>query len=156
MTRAELLAFLRSHSYAVQASVAPGTGVQAAVVGIAVADDFAIVFDTIDNTRKAQNLALDPRIALVIGGVRDGEEQTVQCEGVAERLKGADMRVVEELYFRKFPDGRDRLGWKASCTCACARGGCVTATSAPTRRSLSNWTRQGLPRSRDARGGGDG
>lgn len=112
MTRAELLAFLRSHSYAVQASVAPGTGVQAAVVGIAVADDFAIVFDTIDNTRKAQNLALDPRIALVIGGVRDGEEQTVQCEGVAERLKGADMRVVEELYFRKFPDGRDRLGWK--------------------------------------------
>ncbi|MSR05662.1 MAG: pyridoxamine 5'-phosphate oxidase family protein [Gemmatimonadetes bacterium] len=112
MTRAELLAFLRSQRYAVQASVSAEAGVQAAVVGIAVADDFAIVFDTVDTSRKAKNLAADSRIALVIGGVRDGEEQTVQCEGLAERLRSSDMRVVEELYFRKFPDGRDRLGVK--------------------------------------------
>ncbi len=111
LTRADLLAFLRKHRYAVQASLAPTTGVQAAVVGIAVADNFDIVFDTVDSTRKAQNLARDPRIALVIGGVLDGEERTVQYEGLAERLGSADIRVVEELYFRKFPDGRDRLGW---------------------------------------------
>ncbi|MBI4503557.1 MAG: pyridoxamine 5'-phosphate oxidase family protein [Gemmatimonadetes bacterium] len=112
MTRTDLLAFLRSHRYAVQASVAPVTGVQAAVVGIAVADNFDIVFDTIETSRKARNLVRDPRIALVIGGTLDGEERTVQYEGLAERLRSADKRVVEELYFRIFPEGRDRLSWE--------------------------------------------
>lgn len=92
--------------------MSPATGPQAGVVGIAVADDFSIVFDTLDTSRKARNLAQDLRIALVIGGAGNGEEQTVQCEGLAERLESADIRVVEELYFRVFPSGRDRLAWK--------------------------------------------
>jgi hypothetical protein len=112
LTRADLLAFLRSHRYAVEASVDRAAGVQAAVVGIAVADNFEIVFDTVESSRKAQNLAVDPRIALVIGGMTDGDERTIQYQGVAERLQSTDKRVVEELYFRVFPDGRDRLSWK--------------------------------------------
>jgi hypothetical protein len=112
VTRAELLAFLRRHRYAVEASVSPATGAQAAVVGIAVADDFSIVFDTLETSRKARNLAHDIRIALVIGGTQEGDEQTVQCEGLAERLEAADIRVLEDLYFRVFPEGRDRLAWK--------------------------------------------
>ena len=66
-TRAELLGL-------VQASVAAAGGVQAAVVGIAVSDQFESVFDTLLTTRKAQNLLLDPHIALVIGGLLDGRE----------------------------------------------------------------------------------
>ena len=112
MTRAELLAFLRRHRYAVQASVSSVSGAQAAVVGIAVADNFDIVFDTVDSSRKARNLVHDQRVAMVIGGLEPGEEETVQLEGVAERLATADKRVVEELYFRVFPDGRDRLSWQ--------------------------------------------
>jgi hypothetical protein len=112
LTRAELLAFLRRHRYAVQATVSSVTGAQAAVVGIAVADNFDIVFDTIDSSRKARNLVHDQRVAMVIGGLEPGEEETVQLEGVAERLASADKRVVEELYFRVFPDGRDRLSWQ--------------------------------------------
>ena len=111
LARADLLAFLRAHRYAVQATVGRETGAQAAVVGIAVADNFEIVFDTTEMSRKARNLVHDQRIAFVIGGTGDGEERTVQYEGVAERMASADKRVVEELYFRVFPEGRDRLSW---------------------------------------------
>lgn len=111
LTRAGLLDFLRRHRYAVEASVAAAGGVQAAVVGIAVSDSFEIVFDTLETTRKAQNLALDPRIALVVGGLLEGEEQTVQYEGVANRPAGVELRAAQDLYFRTFPDGRERLAW---------------------------------------------
>jgi hypothetical protein len=112
MTRSELLKFLRSHQYAVQSSQSQETGVQAAVVGIAVSDTFDIVFDTVESSRKARNLALNPRIALVIGGTEDGHPQTVQYQGVAERISTVDKELVEDLYFRVFPDGLDRLAWK--------------------------------------------
>jgi hypothetical protein len=111
LTRTQLLQFLRRHRLAVQASIAATGGVQAAVVGIAVSDTFEVVFDTVDTTRKVRNLAKDPRIALVIGGVLDGEEQSVQYEGVADRPTGAELEPVQELYYRAFPDGRDRLSW---------------------------------------------
>jgi hypothetical protein len=52
----DLLAFLRQHRVAVQASVSDAGGAQAAVVGIAVTDRFEIVFDTLSSSRKAQNL----------------------------------------------------------------------------------------------------
>src|SRR6185503_208920 len=112
VSRADLLAFMRGHLYAVQASVSPDGEPQAAVVGIAVADDFSLVYDTLDTSRKARNMVHDQRVAFVIGGTGNDDEQSVQYEGVAERLLSADMRVVEELYFRKFPGGRDRLSWK--------------------------------------------
>src|SRR5262245_62747445 len=80
----KLLAFLRQHRLAVEASVSSARTPQAAVVGIAVTDRFEIVFDTVDSTRKARNLRINPRIAFVIGGVAAGEERTVQYEGVAD------------------------------------------------------------------------
>jgi len=108
--RAALLAFLRAHRYAVEASASQAIGIQAAVVGIAVLDTFEIVFDTLATSRKAKNLEQDPRIALVIGGVH-GEEQSIQYEGVADRPEGAELQELREHYFRVFPDGRDRLTW---------------------------------------------
>ena len=72
MTRRELLAFMRSERFAVQASVARHSNVQAAVVGIAVSDDFEIVFDTLTDSRKATNLRENPSVAFVIGSTRDG------------------------------------------------------------------------------------
>jgi uncharacterized protein YhbP (UPF0306 family) len=111
LTRAELLQFLRRHRLAVQSTAAPSGGVQAAVVGIAVSDDFEIVFDTLESTRKVQNLAGNSHIAVVIGGVLNGEEQTVQYEGIADRPSGAELQQARELYFGTWPDGRDRLQW---------------------------------------------
>lgn len=111
MTRAALLTFMRAHRHAVQASAAPGGGAQAAVVGIAVSDEFELVFDTLDSTRKARNLLGDSRVAFVIGGLLDGEEQTVQYEGIADRPTGTELERWQRLYLQTFPDGQERLSW---------------------------------------------
>jgi pyridoxine/pyridoxamine 5'-phosphate oxidase len=111
MTRADLLAFMRRHRVAVQTSVSSEGAPQAAIVGVAIGDDFELVFDTLQTSRKARNLRRDPRIALVLGGWASGEEQTVQYEGLADEPAGADLERVRELYFGVYPDGRERLAW---------------------------------------------
>lgn len=65
MTRAEVLAFMRCHSLAIQASVSVAGAPQAAVVGFIVTDDFEVVFDTVDTTRKVANLRRNSRCALL-------------------------------------------------------------------------------------------
>src|SRR5262245_18066380 len=112
MTRKELLAFMRSERFAVQASVSRDYAAQAAVVGIAVSDDFEIVFDRLTDSRKATNLRENPSVAFVIGSTHDGVERTVQYEGVADTPSGDELRRVQEIYFDVFPDGRERLHWK--------------------------------------------
>lgn len=69
MTTSELLEFLRAQRLAVQASVAAGNSVQAALMGIAVTDAFELVFDTIDSSRKCRNLRRVPNVTFVIGDV---------------------------------------------------------------------------------------
>src|SRR5262245_13043624 len=103
MTRDDLLAFMRSHRYAVESSVSPAGAPQAAVVGIAVTDRFEIVFDTLASTRKAENLRRHGRIAFVIGGTLDGDERTVQYEGVADEPSGAERDRLVAVYLDRFP-----------------------------------------------------
>jgi hypothetical protein len=111
LTRPDLLAFLRGERHAVQASLGVD-GPQAAVVGIAVADDFELVFDTLGSTRKAGNLRRDSRIALVIGGAGPTDAKTVQVEGVADEPAGGELDRCKRLYFARFPDGPSREGWQ--------------------------------------------
>ncbi len=111
MTHAELLQFMRGHSLAVQASVSPSGTPQAAVVGFVVTDNFEIFFDTITTTRKALNLRRNANIAFVVGGMTGGDERTAQYQGVADEPAGADLERLKELYFARFPDGRDRQSW---------------------------------------------
>src|SRR4051794_2321801 len=108
MTRAELITFIRTQKWAVVASVGQGGQPQAAVVGVAVTDDLELVFDTLGSTRKAANLARDPRIAVVIGW---DDEQTVQLEGIADQPTGAERERLQRAYFARFPDGPARLAW---------------------------------------------
>lgn len=111
MTRSELLQFMLGHSLAVQTSVSPAGAPQAAVVGIVVTKDFEVFFDTLETTRKVHNLRLNPKIAFVIGGLTKGDERTVQYDGVADEPSGAELSRLKELYFRSFPDGRQRQSW---------------------------------------------
>lgn len=108
MNRSELLAFLRRHRYAVQASVATDGSPQAAVIGVAVSDELELVFDTLGTSRKAQNLRRDGRIALVVGW---DEEQTVQLQGTADEPQGEALASLKQTYFGAFPDGPEREGW---------------------------------------------
>ena len=111
MTTTALLAFMRRHRLAVQASVSPAAAAQAAVVGFAITDRFEIVFDTLGPSRKAQNLRGNPRIALVIGGMQDGDERTVQYEGIADEPSGEELERLKAIYYDVYPDGPSRLSW---------------------------------------------
>ena len=111
MNLSELLQFMRGHSLAVQTSVSPEGAPQAAVVGFAVSDALELVFDTVDTTRKLHNLRRNPKIAFTIGGLTEHDERTVQYEGVADEPEGEDLERLKEIYFMRFPEGRDRQSW---------------------------------------------
>jgi len=111
MNAKSLLRFLREHRLAVQASVSPRHSAQAAVVGFAITDQFEIIFDTLDSTRKVTNLRQNPKIALVIGGLTAGDERTAQYEGWADEPSGPELEQLAEVYYRVYPDGRGRRSW---------------------------------------------
>jgi hypothetical protein len=102
---------MRQHSLAVQASVSASGCPQAAVVGIVVSEDFEAFFDAVDANRKVENLRRNPCVALVIGGMTQGDERTVQYEGVADEPTGSELQRLKELYFASFPRGRERQSW---------------------------------------------
>jgi ribosomal protein S18 acetylase RimI-like enzyme/general stress protein 26 len=107
----DILTFLRGHRLAVQASVSPSGVPQAAVVGYGVSDRLEIVFDTVDSTRKAQNLRRNNRIALTIGGLTAGDERTVQLEGISDEPAGVELEVLKQVYYAAYPDGPTRLSY---------------------------------------------
>ena len=108
MTRADLVRLLREHRLAVVSTLAPDGAPQSAVVGCAVSDGLEIVFDTLDETRKAANLRRDPRVSVVIGWDRDA---TAQIDGLADFPSGAELQRIRDVYFQADPSGRDRLAW---------------------------------------------
>ena len=111
MTANDLLRVMRGTRYAVEATVTPNSAPQAAVIGIAVTDAFELVFDTIGGSRKAQNLRVNRRVALVLGNCYGGDERTIQYEGLADEPSGAELERLKTIYFEVFPDGRDRQRW---------------------------------------------
>jgi PPOX class probable F420-dependent enzyme len=108
MTRDELVDLLRGYRLAVVSTIGADGAPQSAVVGHAVSDALEIVFDTLDTTRKADNLRRDPRVAVVIGW---DDERTAQLEGIADFPTGAELDRIRACYFAAYPDGRDRLAW---------------------------------------------
>jgi hypothetical protein len=111
MDEADLLAFLRLHRWAIEATASTTLAPQAAIIGVAVTDRLEIVFDTLSSSRKAANLRANPRIALVIGGWSDQDPRTAQCEGVADFPAGAELERLRQVYLAAFPDGTARLSW---------------------------------------------
>jgi len=111
MNAKRLLDFLCQHRLAAEASVSAQGGAQAAVVGIAVTDRFEIIFDTIDSSRKAVNLRQNPKLAIIIGGLTNSDQRTVQYEGVADEPTGGELERIKQVYYSVYPDGRSRLSW---------------------------------------------
>ena len=109
--RSELLQLLRDRRLAVVSSLGLAGGPQAAAVGIAVSDSLEIVFDTLSSSSKAHNFAREPRVAMVVGGLQEGEEQTVQLEGIADVPSGAELERLKQVYYETWPDGPSRLNW---------------------------------------------
>ena len=108
MTKAELVAFLRSERVGVVSTVDRAGRPESALVGIAVSDAMELVFDTLSTTRKVTNLRVNPRVAIVVGGW-DKREQTAQLEGIADEHVDDRLR---EVYYAAYPDGRERARWR--------------------------------------------
>lgn len=106
--RDTLLAFMRQEPYAVEASVSLAGVPQAALVGVVVSDQFEVFFDTLATSRKTANLRRHPVAALVLGPAAAGSARTVQLEGRADEPTGPELERLLELYFSRFPDGRER------------------------------------------------
>jgi pyridoxine/pyridoxamine 5'-phosphate oxidase len=87
----------------VVATVDPAGHPEAALVDLAVTGDGELVFDTTVATRKVANLAANPRVALVIGW-SDGV--SLQVEGVADILAGAEREAYGRVYQDQFPGSR--------------------------------------------------
>ena len=105
MRRAELIDYVRQRGLAVVATTSETGAPEAAVVGITATDLGELVLDTSRRSRKAANIRRDPRVAVVIGW---DDEQTLQLEGTADFLTGADLERCKAHYFRQYPDGRER------------------------------------------------
>ena len=109
MKKSELLAFLRSHRWAIEATSSLSGQPQAAIIGFAVTEQLELVFDTLSSSRKAANLSTNPRVAFVIGGWNDEEPKTLQYEGSSDFPEGEELERIKEAYFAAFPDGPTRL-----------------------------------------------
>lgn len=102
--------FISKHRYAVVATVSAKGDPEAALVGFAAAPDLRLIFDTVSTSRKYKNLIQNGSIALVIGW---DAEKTVQYEGRVKILEGNEMDSMLEVYFKVFPEARDRKeNWK--------------------------------------------
>src|ERR1700712_5001445 len=108
MTKAELSNFIATNKLAVVSSTGKGGAPQSALVGIAATPELQIVFDTLEQSRKAQNLYLNPACSLVIGW---SGEVTVQFEGLAEGHKPGEEGAWKDTYFAAWPECRDHVKW---------------------------------------------
>jgi pyridoxine/pyridoxamine 5'-phosphate oxidase len=107
-SRTELHRFMTHQRLGVVSSIGPDGTPQSALVGIATTPDIEVVFDTVKSSRKYGNLVARPRCSLVAGW---SGEQTVQLEGDAEELSGAELERFHAVYFSAWPDGPTRLSW---------------------------------------------
>lgn len=104
VTRAEVIAWLRPHAFAVVATTHGDARPQAAVVGVAVTDALELVFDTLTTSRKYENLRRDGHCAVVVW--RDAA--TLQLEGIADEPTGDERAGLVAHYLAAFPDGHAR------------------------------------------------
>lgn len=97
--------FIRETAFAVVASVDSSGAPQAAGVKIAASDDGQLIFGTAAITRKAENIAGDPRVAVVV----NQPGASLQIEGGAQILSGTDLASGLEIYLAAFPDEKERM-----------------------------------------------
>ena len=108
MTNRDLFEFIAARKLGVISSLSSSGSVQSALVGIAVTQDLEIIFDTVKTSRKYSNLINNPACSLVVGW---NGEQTLQYEGNAMELNGAELQRCQATYFDAWPDGPSRMAW---------------------------------------------
>jgi hypothetical protein len=98
--------FIQQYRYGVVSSLSAEGVPQSALVGIAVTPKLEIIFDTLRSARKYANLIQHPACSFVVGW---GGEQTLQFEGVAKELLGAEREPYLKTYLLAWPECRAHL-----------------------------------------------
>ena len=102
---------------------------EAALVDLVATSSGEVIFDTRADARKVDNIAVNPRVALVIGW---NEGICVQVEGLADILSGAEREEYGRIYLERFPGSRV-LPRGLRRHPGQSRGGCATTTRGPSR-----------------------
>ena len=101
---ADFITFVTDHPLGVVATLNAERGPEAALLYLAPLPDGDLLFDTQTASRKAHNLAADPRVALVIGAA---EDSSIQLEGVASLPRdAAEQQAWARAYEERFPDSQ--------------------------------------------------
>lgn len=100
--RQKILGFLRKQKLAVISTVDPAHAApESALVAFTEDENLCLYFQTGKHTRKAANLAVNPRVSFVMGLTLD-DMVTVQYEGRAERLTApADLEFCKQQFIAK-------------------------------------------------------
>jgi hypothetical protein len=106
MTPHEMIDYVRTQRAGVISTLGEDGAPQSAYLAITATGTGDLVFDAKPGSRKIANLRRDARIAVVIGGA-DGT--TLQAEGRAEVLAGAESTAFGDEYLRTFPEYEDSV-----------------------------------------------
>lgn len=102
-----ILNFLRKHNLAVISSVNPLGNPESAVLEFSQTDDLEIIFDTFSTYRKYKNILNHPRVSFSIGW---DDDITVQYEGIAVELLGAELKEYQDIHITKLPKAKKFVG----------------------------------------------
>jgi general stress protein 26 len=104
----ELYRFLTASRYGVVSTVSKDGAPEVALVGFAATPDLELIFETINTTRKYENIQRNPRVAAVIGW--EGEK-TLQYEGIADEPDEFAAEELKKIYFAMLPENENHDGW---------------------------------------------
>jgi len=104
----QLYEFIKARRCGVVSTVSRGGAPEAAFVSLAVTPDLELLFETLNMTRKYENLQRDGRVAIVIGGDSD---KTLQVEGLADEPDKFHLDDLKSVYYAMIPENRSHDGW---------------------------------------------
>lgn len=99
----DVLEFVKKQGLMQLATVNSESKPEASVVEFGELDDFTLVIDLLTDSRKYKNLQSNKNVAVVIGW---DDSITVQLEGEAHELRGAELEVAKQAYFAKNPQAK--------------------------------------------------
>jgi pyridoxine/pyridoxamine 5'-phosphate oxidase len=102
-TKQQILDFINAQPRMVLSTVSSKGNLVSAVVGFGQTEKFELVFGTLIQSRKAQNIIETGNVSVVIGFDHNG---TVQYEGRARKLEGDEIDKYAEYHFQKHPKSR--------------------------------------------------
>lgn len=110
MTKKQLYDLMKHYTHGVVSTVSPANTPQSAYVALAITPGLKIIFDTVTESRKFKNIALNDYVSCVLGG---SNETTIQYEGLAKIPSDRELKKLLPIYFAAFPDGKiRRKTWK--------------------------------------------